>query len=221
MQFLLDHLSALLVASSVLLLSIVARTDASQLAIEQTSHYSARAQVQTFTRWMEKDLLTIGKQYVNSEAAIAFAMPTQGTSGAAAGMTTLFQFQRDSLNSTAGVERRYRVFVRYRLTPRPAVQVDNEPFPIPMFGVERDEQIVPDPVPTTTPSSGGWVRAGGGPGTLSQFRIIPHDRDGRPTTSADRTEFLRVRLSFVPPYDTEARELHELHWGTTIGIRPF
>lgn len=220
MQFLLDHLTALLVASSVLLLAIVSRTDASQLAIEQTSHYSARAQVQTFTRWLQRDLTSIGENYGAGQSS--FTMPTQSTSGVTNGMTTLFQFSRDSLNTAGtGVTTRYRVFIRYRLTSRGSTAVDNESAPVQLFGVERDEQVVPAPTDTVTPSASGWVRAGGGPGTLSQFRIVPHDRDGRTTTDVASTEFLRIRLSFVPPYDNEKRELHELHWGTTVGIRPF
>lgn len=219
MQFLLDNLTALLVASSVLLLGIVARTDSSQVAIEQTAHYTSRAQVQSFTRWLEEDLTQIGENYGSGQTA--FDMPVQGTSGATRGMTTAFQFYRDSLRTVAGVTTTYRVFVRYRLTLLPAVAVDNEPSPVPLFGVERDEQIVPVTTAAVAPSSTGWLRAGGGPGTLSQFAILPHDRDGRPTTDLARTDFLRIRLSFVPPFDTEHRELHELHWGTTVGIRPF
>jgi hypothetical protein len=137
-------------------------------------------------------------------------------------MTTLFQFSHDSLNTAStGVTTRYRVFVRYRLISKGNVVVENEPSAIPLFGVERDEQVVLAPTETTTPSAGGWVRAGGGPGTLSQFRIITNDRDGKATTELSKTDFLQIRLSFVPPYDNEQRELHELHWGTTVGIRPF
>lgn len=219
MQFLLDHLSALLVASSVLLLVIVSRTDASQLSIEQTSHYSARSQVQTFTQWLQADLTDIGENYGNGR--VAFSMPVQGTSGLSNGMTTLFEFSRDSLQTTSGVTRRYRVFIRYRLLSRGTTLVDSEPTAIPLFGVERDEQVVPAPTDSVTPTAGGWVRAGGGPGTLSQFRIVPNTRDGQPTTDLNAVDFLQLRLSFVPPFDTEKRELHELHWGTTVGIRPF
>ncbi|HEX8299236.1 MAG TPA: hypothetical protein VF594_08765 [Rubricoccaceae bacterium] len=219
MQLLLDNLSALLVASSVLLLGIVARTDSSQVALEQTAHYASRAQVQSFTSWLEEDLTQIGENYGSGQTA--FAMPTQSTSGLTRGMTTAFQFHRDSLRTVSGITTTYRVFVRYRLVSRGTVRVDNEPSPVPLFGVERDEQTLPVTTDSVTPTSGGWVRAGGGPGTLSQFVILPHDRDGQPTTDLTRTDFLRIRLSFVPPYDNEHRELHELHWGTTVGIRPF
>ncbi|HEX9950717.1 MAG TPA: hypothetical protein VGB53_03040 [Rubricoccaceae bacterium] len=219
MQFLLDNLSALLVASSVLLLGIVARTDSSQVAIEQTAHYSSRSQVQSFTDWLQEDLTQIGENYGSGQTA--FVMPTQSTSGLTRGMTTAFQFHRDSLRTVSGVTTTYRVFIRYRLVSRGTVRVDNEPSPVPLFGVERDEQTVPVTTDSVTPTSSGWVRAGGGPGTLSQFVIAPHDRDGQPTTDLARTDFLRIRLSFVPPYDNEHRELHELHWGTTVGIRPF
>lgn len=220
MQFLLDHLSSLLVASSVLLLTIIARTDSSQLAIEQTSHYSARAQVQVFTGWMQRDLTTIGENFGSGEAT--FTMPVQSTSGRTAGMTTRFEFSRDSLRTAGGTTERYRVFVRYRLIDQGEVTVDNEPSPVPLFGLERDEQIIAAPTNApVSPSPGGWTRAGGGPGTLSQFRIIAQDRDGRVVTVRDQVDFLQLRLSFVPPFDNEKRELHELHWGTTLGIRPF
>ena len=215
MQFLFDHLTSLLVASSVLLLALLTRTDASMLSTEQTAHYAARAQVQTFTRWMQQDLSDVGENYGNGESA--FLMPTAN----AAGMTTLFQFSRDSLVEVAGVATRKRVFVRYRLVSRPAVRIQSEPAPVALYGVERDQQIVDAPTESTVPVSTAWVRAGGGPGTLSQFRIVPHDRNGRPTASVPDTDFLRIRMSFVPPYDNHKRELHELHWGTTVGIRPF
>jgi hypothetical protein len=198
----------------------MARTESSQVAIEQTAHYSGRSQVQSFTQWLQEDLTSIGQNYGSGDAA--FSMPTQSTTGLTRGMTTLFQFSRDSLNTAStGVTTRYRVFVRYRLVSRGTVAVDNEPAAVALYGVERDEQLVMNPTETTTPSSGGWVRAGGGPGTLSQFRVVPHDRDGREATQVSQTDFLRIRLSFVPPFDSEARELHELHWGTTVGIRPF
>jgi len=110
MQFLLDHISSILVSGAVLLLVISTALDAQRAAVEETISYAAKVATLNMADYMEDDLLLIGDGTTDTIVDVEQN---------ADGQTTLFSFWRDDENDVD-------MLVSYTLTERDSVYVDEE-----------------------------------------------------------------------------------------------
>lgn len=86
MQFVLDHLSAILISSAVLLLVLSTQFSAQRAATEQSIAYAAKKQTLSMAEFLEQDFLLIGEGTPDGIASI-----TQSESG----NTSAFSFWRE------------------------------------------------------------------------------------------------------------------------------
>jgi len=110
MQFLLDHVSSILVSGAVLLMVLSTNLSAQRAAIEETVAYAAKVQTLNLADYLEDDLLLIGDGTSDTIEEI----DTNGD-----GQTTLFSFWRED-------ESEVDMLVSYTLTETEEVEIDGE-----------------------------------------------------------------------------------------------
>ncbi len=222
MQFLLDNLSSLLIGGVVFMIMLVTQMGAFGLNVEETAMYASRKQMSVFTSWLEQDLTLIGQNLRTETSRLDAPIQRSDSSLTAAEQSTaLFQFSRDTLRTNdVGTLDTIRVFTRYRLVNVNTATI-GEDSTVQVFGLTRGTQGQQVANGQAALDEDEWLEQGGSPSTLTFFRIEMYGANGRPTTASADAEFIRVRFSILPPHENPARELRELHWGTTVGLRPF
>ncbi len=212
MQFILDHLTSLLVAGVVILILATAQLYAQRSGLEQTTSYATKSKALSFGEWLEDDILSLGANY--GEDAYRFEVPTTDST---TGNTTEFRFYSDSLLVSGDT---LRMMTRYKLDPLETIVRGGRE--ILLFEMER--ATAQKPVvngEAAEPAEHEWTADGRSLSTLSAFNIAILTRTGAETTDVDQGEFIRVSFALVPEYPVEPEYLRELYWTTTLKVRPF
>lgn len=216
MHAIFDHLTAVLVGTVVLLLVMLTQREASAISIEQQARYGARMQTQGFTDWFERDLLRVGEGLRTGSGG--FSLPVQRSDGNTGELVTF----RDTVIVRPGTTPlAQRLFTRYRLVAAGTQTVRGAARPL--FRLERWVQDRPlvDNAPAPVPLATAWEQEGSSPAILSFLRVDAVGAGDVAAATPAAAWYLRARISLVPPAVQREAALPELHWGTTVGLRPF
>ena len=124
MQFILDHISAILISTAVVLLVLSTQFNAQRAGVEQTIAYASKKQTLEMADYIEDELLLIG----DGTTDLIVSVETNDE-----GETTLFSFWRDDDDGTD-------MLVSYTLTETSTVEIDDET--IQMYRMDRFEDGV-------------------------------------------------------------------------------
>ena len=243
MQFLLDHMVAVIVATILTVALMTQQIHNRQASIERVSVYSAKVQSLVFGEWFEDDVAKLGSRFGRERGR--FAMETRVEDGVK--YTDGFTFYYNTSTAPGNPRVSNRVEIRYRLVPDPDTQVvteegatDGDDVTVPVYRIVRDStygQWDSAPVAGGPP---GWVSPPSGPHAtpgyqapagLRHFQIQPLDSEGRPlddTTDPDdyavRADYARLQFTVVPTlfplHRARLVPKEGLHWATTIELRP-
>ncbi|CAN5631499.1 hypothetical protein BH23BAC4_BH23BAC4_10300 [soil metagenome] len=206
MTGMLDHLSAALVGGVILLLLLSMTTHQSEVAMERTALYAAKAHLLSFTQWLEEDIDVVGLNI--GERHHRFAAPEDQD-----GVTRRFTFYRDSITVMRDT---VRVVTRYDVEPTAETfLVRGEE--LPLLTLRRSVAYL---TPGQSASTALWQTAGAGPSTLTAFSVDMLRRDGAAVGSPAETDLIRVRFAVAAALTQENAFLREFHWTTTKRVRP-
>ena len=212
MQFIFDHLSAIILSFAVLLILATTQIQAQRSGLEQTASYATKTKALSFGEWLEDDVLSIGENFGSNR--FRFDAPVLDTLGNA----TRFMFFADDVDGVTSDTT--RMMTRYDLESLGSVQRRGET--INLFQVHRSTATSPVTNGTApVPPDEDWVLDGHSMATLSSFEIGLLDRMGRVTTDVERADFIRIKFSLIPQFPIEPEYLRELYWSTTLKVRPF
>ncbi|MEM6285722.1 MAG: hypothetical protein AAF845_01060 [Bacteroidota bacterium] len=226
MQILLDQLSALLVAGTVIFLMLGTQLRATEANVQSASAYAARAQSVSFLSWMEKDMSLAGSNFGQHRnrmsAPVADASDPDQTQS-----FTFFRLDDDGDPDGDGESEKVWVDVRYTLVPDRMLTISDST-DLQLYQVRRDTsaratQIPADPLDLAEPIAAAptWVESTGrSPALVSYFHVDLLDGRGAETTDPENAEFIRVSMSYIPTYSDELA-VAEYHWTMTAGVQPY
>lgn len=196
-----DHLTALLVASIVVLMLITVKHRAAEASLEQTSMYVAKKHLLDFAEWVEDDLIQVGAHFGKTDTR--FTVPTQKD-----GNTVQFEFYRDSVNYAVSPPDTVHIETRYELVEADSVVLADST--VQLYQLRR----------TVRKDDGkgwtSWSSDGFSPPRLSYFEVSLFDGNGQAVASEGNTAYLRVAFSLVPAFQVSRQYINQLSWGTTI-----
>lgn len=211
MALLLDHLTATVLAVTVLMALLGTQLRVQQAGVEQVSAHAAKTKALALGVWLEEDITSLGANFGNN--LMRFEAPVQN----AEGVTTEWVFYSDVVHSAT---HRTRQLTRYRLEPVDSAWVDGELRALYQLRRETAQTAVVDGVAAPVPSS-AWREDGRSVATLSAFRIELVERLGERTEYPHRADYIRVEFAMVPEFERHRGYLHELYWTTLLKVRPF
>jgi hypothetical protein len=228
MQLLLDHLSAIIIASVVILILSVTQIRSSHASVEQTATHSVKAKTLVFGHWIERDILDIGRNMGRNR--YRFNPPVLD----AAGNTREFRFFSDSACSetctfpsgfSGAPGDTVRLHTRYILVPTRTVTVtrDGSDLTRQLYVLRREVAAsrVTLGVAAAVPST-GWRADRWSIGTLSFFHVNMLLRDGTETMDPEAGDYIQIQFGVVPEWILQPENfIRELYWTTTLKIRPF
>jgi len=207
MQFLLDHMVAILITAVILLIMVTNQMVTLESSIDDTSFYSAKKNTLDFANIIENDLNLTLHRYDLARAP--FVWPTT-----AEGRTTLFSFYRDSLDIATTPTDTVRLETRYRLVLADSFNTGNQL--IPLFRVDREECKT-----TTQGACGAWTSTGGSASLITDFDVTPLRSNKSPAANVAETQFLEMSFSYCPPFKTSSQTVAKLHWRSLLQVNPF
>ena len=200
-----DNLNAIIIGSVVILVVMAMQMRMTEMSVEQTANYMMKRQAMDLATWMEDDLLLMGQNLPNG--VLPYLNPVDS-----AGITTSFEFYRDSIAVSGSSLDTLRVATRYELY-RTGVHV-MEKDTIDSFRLERSVRMG-DGAP--------WVKEGGSSALLSHFKIEMLNRDALPVADpvAHPNQVRNTKVSFhmVTPFDTRRATLRRVYYGSTLMVR--
>lgn len=218
MQFIFDHLQALLIASVVILVLVANQMRTLEDGLEDTSVYIAKNNSLDLAEMIEADLNMTLHRFDTGEAPFTWSDMMTDTDG----RTTQFVLYRDSVDS--GVT--YRIQTRYRLSFVDSLYVhtvdslgDRTVESNPMFEVIREECSYL--VSSYTCSSGDYKFAGNSAPYIKDFRITPLQQDKSLAANITQAHYLQVSFIMSPPLQTDRQVVDKLHWSTLLQVQPF
>ena len=231
MQFILDNLVAVLVATVLFLGLQITQVRSQHAGLEQVAAHSVKTKTLIFGRWAEEDVLSIGANF--GANMYRFDDPVTDADG----NMTEWTFFSDTSRVESGSTIKTRVFRRWRMVPNGTASFVDGTFPV--YTVERDSAVV-DYTGTVAPTLAGltasdWKASYKSIGTVSFFRVDLLDRYGETPTDpatgkADvlKVDYIRIRFGVVPEHNLRlntdiAKSYHvrELYWSKTLKIRPY
>lgn len=229
MQFLLDHLTSIVVAGVLLLSLQVTQIRTQHAAIEQVTSHSVKAKTLVFGQWIESDVLEIGANFGTNLYRFEAPVVEDVT-----GNTLRWEFYSDSTRAD-GTET--RIFKRYRLVEKGLATFDLPDATFQMYQVERDSLVLDYAADGTAPRLAdipetAWVSAGESIETVSFFKIDLLDRIGETPLTDDgdvdvyAVDYIRIRFGVVPEHilasgGGKGNTLRELYWAKTLKVRPY
>ena len=221
MQFILDHMIAIVVAGVLILGLQVTQVRSQHANIEQVASHSVKAKTLVFGEWVERDILDIGANFGTN--MYRFEEPDVDSLG----NSTRWVFFSDT---TAADGQQRRVFKRYRLIQTKMAAFQDTTYQ--MYQVVRDSVVKDYPAVDVPPATGAiaeadWVKNTWSIGTLSFFQIHLLDRTGETpyeggVVDVDKVDYIRVRFGVVPEYVLKPDNyMRELYWVKTLKVRPY
>ncbi len=195
MAFLLDNLTASVIAGTVFLILISIQANATQKNTARTSRNIAKTQVQEFITWLEEDLAKMGRNMGDGDAA--YVAPEDSSTW----HTTDFRFL--FLQSSGDTVR-----TRYDLKQVGTRTVDGEEQKL--FQVKRSRKV----------GSNDWTSSGRSPGSLGYFEVEIRDEDADSTSTPSDAEFIEVHFSVVAPFQNESTVLRRVHRSPIVPYPP-
>ncbi len=209
MILLLDHLSAVVIGSAIILILISMQMRSTEMGVEQSSGYMMKNQATDLATWMEEDLLQIGRN-IDKEERVAFENPLTNSSG----NTSEFVFYRDTIRYYLTTPDTLHIGTRYTLTP-----VDTRILNEDTLVVHRIDRFA-------NVNGGAWNKTGSSVPYLSSFNVDMLDSDAQPivdpvaAATADplAVRNTRIRFSMVTPYETSRTTVRQVYYGSTLLI---
>lgn len=223
-----DHLSALLIASAVILILMATQFRTTHAGVEQVATHSVKAKTLVFGNWIERDILDLGKNMGLNR--YRFEEPVTDSLG----NTGEFHFYSDSTCSfgcsfpgvNIAVGDTARLHTRYRLAPTKRVELaspDGGKEERQLMRLDREVAVtrIRDGV-AAAPNAGAWRPEQFSIGTLSFFKVEMLDRGGDVTGDVESGDYIFVRFSVVPEWILDPENyIREIYWSTTLKIRPY
>ena len=211
MQFIIDHLTSLLVAGVVILMLASVQLYGQHAGLEQTTSYATKSKALSFGEWLEDDVLSLGANF--GEHAYRFEPPDTTANG----NTKLWLFYSDQIQASGDT---LRMMTRYTLDSLETVNRSGRDITLYQIIRENADALVVNGV-AGTPSPSEWAEDGRSISTLSGFKIKMLTDDGSETLDPEEGEFIRIAFVLVPEYPVDPEYLRELYWTTTLKVRPF
>lgn len=211
MIFLLDNLTAVIIAGVLGMVLFTTHVRVQSLNIEVQTQYAMRHLSADMATWMEDDILEIGR---NMPAAdVPFDNPVDS-----AGFTKTFTFFRDSVEvdpATSATTVR-RIATQYRLEKAGTrTATDGTTFPI--YRVDRYVR---------EGATGSWAFDGSAPPLLTHFKIEMLDLNAAPianpvaafTADPRAIRNTGIRFSMATPHEQVGVALQSVHFASTLMI---
>ncbi len=211
MIFLLDNLTAVIIAGVLGMVLFTTHVRVQSLNIEVQTQYAMRRLSADMATWMEDDILEIGR---NMPAAdVPFENPVDS-----AGFTKTFTFFRDSVtvDAATGVSATLRIATQYRLEKTGTrTATDGTAFPI--YRVDRYVR---------EGAAGTWKFDGSAPPLLTHFTISMLNTNAEAISSPADTfavdpNAIRntgIRFSMATPHEQVGVALQSVHFASTLMI---
>lgn len=232
MQFLLDHLIATLVATTLGLALFSQQLQNRQSAMERQAVYQAKSQALSFAEWLEDDIVKLGSRFGRDRNRYLAVTETID------GQPYTRRFEYYYYENVVSADVVTRVEVVYDLNEDDATRVvavkgdtpaDDET--IPVYTLSRSERSGQYNTATQTWVAGApaWEATPGygAPHGLRYFYIEPRDADGQrvPDDRSEDADYVRLEFIVIPTlYPLHSARLIPkagLQWATTVEIRPF
>lgn len=207
MQFIFDHMIAVLISAVVILIVAGNQIMSMESSVDDTSFYAAKNNTLNFAKIIQEDLSMTLHRYDTGRAPFSWPIPVDLD-----GRTTLFTFYRDSL-ATAPFDT-VRLETRYRLQFEDSLSTADGP--IPLFRIDREE--------CATTSSGAcspWINTGSSASLVTDFKVIPRRTNKSLAANVAESHYLDVSFTMSPPYRTNSQTVNTLHWNTLLQVQPF
>ena len=219
MQFIFDHIQALLIASVVLVMLIANQMKTMEDGLEDTNMYIAKNNSLELAEVIESDLNMTLHRFDTGRDPFDWATMTTDSDG----RTVLFNLYRDSVDGAAQTHRletRYSLNFVDSLYSSAIDSVGNEyTVSQPVFEVIREECTTTNPSYVCT--NADYKHAGASAPLVKDFRITPLQQDKSVATNMAETHYLQVSFIMNPPFNTSSRVVDKLHWSTLLQVQPF
>jgi hypothetical protein len=194
MAFLLDNLTASVIAGTVILILGSIQMRATNQRVAHQSQQTMQNRARELTTWLERDLARVGENMTGDEEAIEppkpfYQNPDDGTQE---WVTEEFVFERDSIES--GTLR--RVETKYLIDSVDTREIDGEEKSV--YQLTRKWRI-----DDGNGNWSDWEEEGGSAAGLEYFEVDLLDRNALPTDSLDEVKSIRVRFSVAAPFQNE------------------
>lgn len=192
MAFLYDNLTAVVVATTVLLILAALQLRASKLSTAASSQDAALTQSEEIATWMEEDLEAMGRHMAPSDTVFGGILRTNEDASPTDSVLTSLSFQyKDGAGGTLRT-------VEYDVSAVETTTVEGEERTLYELSRTKD-----------------GVGAGQTPGMLGYIDIQFLDRTAavipKPVANDDNIEALRVHFSVVLPHRNDKTSLTEIH----------
>lgn len=232
MQFILDHLIATLVATTLGLSMFGQQLQNRQASLERQAVYQAKAQSMAFAEWLEDDVVKLGARFGRDRDR--FQAETETIDG----VPYTRRFEYYYYENVVAADVVTRVEVVYELEEDDATRVvatkgatAAEDETVQVYTLTRSERRGQYNTATLSWVAGppAWSPTAnyGAPNGLRYFYIEPRDSDGDrvPDERSDEADYVRLEFIVIPTLFPlhRARIIPKdgLQWATTIEIRPF
>ena len=220
MQFIFDHLIAILIAGVVILVLVMNQMRTLEDGLEDTSVYIAKNNTLDLAEMIESDLNMTLHRFDTDQDPFDWAVTTTDLEG----RTTLFQLYRDSVDVSTATT--HRIETRYRLNFVDSVYVNaidslgnSYIASNPLFEVIREECSYTTIPYTCLPAD--FDHAGSSAPWVKDFRITPLQQDKSLASNITEAHYLQVSFIMSPPLQTERQVVDKLHWSTLLQVQPF
>jgi len=211
MQLIFDHLTATLLAVTIIMALAATQLRVQQSGVEQVSAHAAKVKALTLSEWLEDDITSLGANF--GQNLSRFELPEQDLHD----NTVLWVFYSDSLLDDGSLRRH---LTRYLLEE--VDEIETASGTRALYQLERQTASTPVINGVAQPVSGAaWAEDGRSVSTLSTFRIGLVARNGTATTDVEASDFIRVQFAMVPEFERSRGYLQELYWSTLLKVRPF
>jgi len=196
MAFLLDNLTASVIAGTVILILGSMQMRATNQRVAQQSQQIMQNRARELTTWLERDLARVGENMTGDEEAIEPPEPfypnPDPDNETQKWVTEKFVFERDSIES--GTLR--RVETKYLIDAVDTREIDGEEKSV--YQLTRKWRI-----DDGNGNWSGWEEEGGSAAGLEYFEVDLLDRNALPTNNLDEVKSIRVRFSVAAPFQNE------------------
>ena len=195
MAFLLDNLTASVIAGTVILILGSMQMRATNQRVAQQSQQIMQNRARELTTWLERDLARVGENMTGDEEAIEPPepfYPPDPDNETQEWVTEEFVFERDSIES--GTLR--RVETRYLIDAVDTREIDGEEKSV--YQLTREWRI-----DDGNGNWSDWEEEGGSAAGLEYFEVDLLDRNALRTDNLDEVKSIRVRFSVAAPFQNE------------------
>ena len=220
MQFIFDHIQAILIAGVVLLVLVANQMRTLDDGIEDTSMYIAKNNSLDLAEMIEADLNMTLHRFDATRVPFYWSSMITDIDG----RTTSFTLYRDSVSDLTG--QIHRIDTRYRLSFVDSLYVSAVDSlgnayvnADPVFEVIREECSFTASTYVCTP--GDFRDTGSSAPWVKDFRITPLQQDKSLASNISEAHYLKVSFIMSPPLQSETRTVNKLHWSTLLQVQPF